>query len=153
MSHRMQNIKALLNVGANINHQNKTGETPLLFAAKFNHYDAVCYLLQAGADYQLKDQYGNDLASEIIESTVDRDSELGKLREKAIELLCHKGFDFRDAEQRINERDPRASQEWEREKKARRAKSVPFKSGHNRAAALKIQRTGRNGGRNRDRSN
>jgi ankyrin repeat protein len=124
-SHRISNLEILLKAGADINHQNNAGETPVVYAAGFNFYDSVYYLLQAGSDYRLKDKYGNDLASRIIKSSVDRNGDAGKLREKVIQFLTDKGFDFREAEERIAQHDMQTSLEWEQEKKVRQAKTAP----------------------------
>lgn len=52
---------ALLALGANVNIQNEYGETTLMFAAKFGLDKHVSYLLNSGADVNLKDIDGNDV--------------------------------------------------------------------------------------------
>jgi hypothetical protein len=65
LSGRMENVKTLVEAGANLNHQDDGGKTPLHIAAGFNNYDMVLYLLQSGADPTLTDIWGYDLAGMI----------------------------------------------------------------------------------------
>jgi ankyrin repeat protein len=56
----VDDIKAALSSGANVNSAGKTGFTPLMFAAVFNeNAEAVKTLLSAGADIEAEDNSGN----------------------------------------------------------------------------------------------
>ncbi len=55
----LQSVRLLLNAGAEINATNKAGRTALLEALKNGHVATAEALLDAGADWQLKDLEGN----------------------------------------------------------------------------------------------
>ena len=110
-SRRKESIELLINAGADIDHANATGVTPLIFAAQRNWFDTVYYLLQAGADYQKKTRNGLDLMYETINTSVDPDHELGRWREKVIDWLRDKGVSFDDAVKILEERAAKADSE------------------------------------------
>lgn len=58
-------IRILVNAGANINHRDISGSTPVIIAAGVKNFQVVYYLLQAGANPKIKDRWGNDLAGVI----------------------------------------------------------------------------------------
>ncbi len=49
-NHRIDNVKILLDAGANINHQSEDGSTPIFLAKAITRYDLVYLLMQRGAD-------------------------------------------------------------------------------------------------------
>jgi ankyrin repeat protein len=51
-------IETLLADGADVNFQNEAGETPLAYAAAWNHFPALKALLQADADPNIADKTG-----------------------------------------------------------------------------------------------
>jgi ankyrin repeat protein len=57
--------KALINAGADLNHQNYQGSTPLISAAFFCRRDVVEILLDKGADKTLKNNYGHTALESI----------------------------------------------------------------------------------------
>lgn len=60
-------VKALLNAGADVDHQNQDGDTALIKAAGNDNLEAVRALIQAGADLNLENSEGEtawDLASD-----------------------------------------------------------------------------------------
>ena len=58
----MEKVKLLLAAGADINGLNSTGQTAMMSAVTANQFDVVSFLIDAGADTQIKDAYGNSLA-------------------------------------------------------------------------------------------
>ena len=51
-------VKELIASGADMNLQNKCGETALILATKEGYFNIVKELVEAGADVNLKDDYG-----------------------------------------------------------------------------------------------
>jgi len=66
MFSNLENVRVLVEAGANVNYQNPgNGETPVIQAYEVCNYDMVNYLLSAGADPKVKDISGYDLAKMI----------------------------------------------------------------------------------------
>jgi uncharacterized protein len=55
---RVAHLDMLINAGANVNHQDEFGATPVLTASKAGNYAAVVKLIEAGAKPQLSDKTG-----------------------------------------------------------------------------------------------
>ena len=55
---RLTLVKLLLAAGADVNHQNPTGETALMHASRQGYIDVVKVLLEAGANVNLQDNFG-----------------------------------------------------------------------------------------------
>lgn len=51
-------VKKFIEYGSNVN-ESSNGLTPLMFAARYNKVDILKYLLEKGADKQIKDERGN----------------------------------------------------------------------------------------------
>jgi len=51
-------VKKFIEYGANVN-ETSNGLTPLMFAARYNKVDILKYLIEKGADKQIKDERGN----------------------------------------------------------------------------------------------
>ncbi|MGE0536691.1 MAG: ankyrin repeat domain-containing protein [Pirellulales bacterium] len=90
---QIHNVELLISAGANINHQDLGGTTPLLRAAESGGYEIVVKLLLASADPTLANKYG--------QSTVDwfdrRDTEMVREEQKpwflkAQEILVERGL-------------------------------------------------------------
>lgn len=88
------NVPLLIKAGADLNHQGKNGETPLMGAAGSNQYDVVYSLLEHGADYRLKDKWGKTVAWDITnsEKNMDKSGSAGAWLNKVVRLLAEKGF-------------------------------------------------------------
>lgn len=68
MNSRTQNVRALVNAGADMNnHRGVSGTTPIQLAAVIGKFDIVYMLLMAGADPNIKNKWGKDLAAEIAD--------------------------------------------------------------------------------------
>lgn len=89
-----QNIGLLLRAGANLNMQDKDGYTALMMAAIYNQYDAVYELLEAGADYKLKNTSGHDVRVlvDLSSGTMKHSGSAWKSLQKVIAFL--KAHDF-----------------------------------------------------------
>jgi len=89
-----QNIPLLLRAGANLNMQDKDGNTALMMAATYNQYDAAYELLQAGANYKLKDTSGHDVRI-LIDMSIQTMTESGhawEMLQKVIDFLKARDF-------------------------------------------------------------
>ncbi|HWB13024.1 MAG TPA: ankyrin repeat domain-containing protein [Pirellulales bacterium] len=130
---KRENVELLVKAGADVNHGDATGETPLICAAGLNQFDIVYYLLEAGADYRRKERNGLDVCYEIINTTVSPDHELARWREKVIDWLRERGVSFEEAEEQLRDRERRAHgdnaavfkailKRWHDEEEARKAR-------------------------------
>ncbi|MGC4041335.1 MAG: ankyrin repeat domain-containing protein [Flavobacterium sp.] len=54
----IESVKKFIEYGANINEMSN-GLTPLMFAARYNKVEILKYLVEKGADKQIKDERGN----------------------------------------------------------------------------------------------
>jgi uncharacterized protein len=93
-SRKMKHLNVLIQAGVDVNHRDQGGETAMIYAAGLNWFDSVFRLLEAGADFRLKNDNGTDLAYRLIDTRVDPNSDLGRWREKAVKFLEAKGVDF-----------------------------------------------------------
>jgi ankyrin repeat protein len=55
----MATVKKFVEYGADVNEMSN-GLTPLMFAARYNKIEILKYLLEKGADKEVKDERGND---------------------------------------------------------------------------------------------
>ena len=88
-----EQAKMLIAVGANLNFQDRNGETPLVIAAMANSYDIVYALLEAGADPTIKNKWGNTIVYFIERSRTAPATEDYQWRSKTIDLLQAKGIE------------------------------------------------------------
>lgn len=88
------NVPLLIKAGADLNHQDNDGQTPLMGAAGSNQYDVVYELLKAGANYRLKNKWGNTVKWDISnsEQNMAKSGAAGVWLEKVIDFLKTKGF-------------------------------------------------------------
>jgi ankyrin repeat protein len=99
-SRRKQNLDLLIKAGADLNHQDHRGTTPMVYAAGMMYYDSAYYLLEAGADFRIMERNGFDVACEAVETTVDPRSDLERWRQKLLNALNAKGVDLAAAKQK-----------------------------------------------------
>jgi ankyrin repeat protein len=91
---RLEQLKLLIDAGANLNAQDRDGSTPMRLAAIANRYDLVYVMLASGADPFIKTKAGTTLMSTIKRIRTDPKSELYQWRAKVIDLLKVKGIDI-----------------------------------------------------------
>ena len=97
---RVRNVDLLISAGANINHQDAEGGTPLRRAAESGAYEIVARLLLEGADPTKADRYGQSIADWFdgldVESVLNAEQKpwFQKSREMLIErdLLNRDGY-------------------------------------------------------------
>jgi len=92
----VRTVETLLDAGADINAQDKFGNTAAIAAAGRGRFEVVYKLLERGADYTLKDRTGHDLADEVasVVGMLRPGSESAKWQEKVIEWLKAKGVEI-----------------------------------------------------------
>jgi len=90
---RVENAKALIAAGANLNYQDRDGETPMFVAATTSCYDLVFEMLEAGADPTIKNTWGYTILYPIRNIRTDPQSQQYKWRQKVIDRLKEKGMD------------------------------------------------------------
>ncbi len=62
---RINQVRLLVEAGANLNHQDDSGRTPMMMAANINNYDMVYLFLEKGADPAIKNVMGSDLSRRL----------------------------------------------------------------------------------------
>ncbi len=94
-SRRMKNLDLLIKAGADVNHQDNFGNTPILHAA-WGRFDVVLRLLEAGADYRIRNNDGEDLAytAALFNAPGGDASVSGRDCKKVIAFLERKGVDM-----------------------------------------------------------
>ena len=96
----IKNVKLLIKAGANLNHQDTCGSTPVMEAATHLEYRIAYLLLQEGADWKLKEGNGKDLAYLCFSfpQMLDKEFPEGfKYNRKVLEFLREKGVDIEAA--------------------------------------------------------
>jgi len=104
---RLENVRILIEAGANINFKNELGGTPLSKALTQDYMDIVLYLLEKGIDYKqklgtangknynTKEEYPLYIADELRFSSFPLDSERYKQKMKVVAFLKKNGIDYR----------------------------------------------------------
>ena len=62
---RLENVRLLVEAGADVNARGGSRRTPLHKAVSINRYEIACYLLAEGADSSLEDNWGNSVGDII----------------------------------------------------------------------------------------
>lgn len=88
-----KHVDMLIKAGADLNFQTRTGSTPLHVAAGLNQYQLVYQLLDAGADYNIENNFGYNFLKRLEENNIDPKSDGYKLRAKVIQFMQDKGID------------------------------------------------------------
>ena len=63
----LNTVSALVDIGADVNHQNQAGQTALMYAARWNSTDIVEFLLAHGADPKIEDDNQKTASDYAIE--------------------------------------------------------------------------------------
>jgi uncharacterized protein len=107
---RPKNARILIKAGADINARDSAGNTPLIYAATSHSYEVMYLLLEAGAAFQARNDFGDSAVTELLarrdispavvaENGVDLDK-LAEAKLKCLEFLKKKGVDFELEERR-----------------------------------------------------
>uniref|UniRef100_UPI001115C006 ankyrin repeat domain-containing protein n=1 Tax=Aeromonas hydrophila TaxID=644 RepID=UPI001115C006 len=93
---RWADIKLLVEHGADLNLTDGPGSNSALYGASINKYEVVYWLLQHGADYQLRSATGADLAYRVEHSLslMDKSSPQYPWALKVKQFLVDKGIKF-----------------------------------------------------------
>jgi len=91
ISYRMKSVELLTQHGANLNVQDRNGETPLMLASNLNRYVIAYYLLQHGADYKLTNNIGKTVVNSIEDFPIDPKSDGYVWKNKVIKYLRDRG--------------------------------------------------------------
>lgn len=94
LQQRWEEMRYLLDKGADINILTGVNETPVLLCATINQFEQVAYLMNRGADHTIKSVSGGSVALEVQEFQFDTNSENGKWRNKVKIMLEEKGVIF-----------------------------------------------------------
>jgi hypothetical protein len=114
-----ENIRLLIEAGADLDAQDTMGRTPMMVAANLRAYDVVNLLLEAGADYTITDNHGYALVHRLVElDNLRPDTEMYNQRSRVMSRLAARGVDFRAIEEELHElRKKRRERIREAEKK------------------------------------
>jgi ankyrin repeat protein len=91
---KKEHIKLLLNMGANVNHQNSNDSTVLVMACQDSEEEIVQLLIEAGADVNVQNQHG---VSPLMNAIYRRKEEMVKILLTAGADVNHKNENFRTA--------------------------------------------------------
>jgi ankyrin repeat protein len=113
-SRRMRNVDLLVRSGADINHQDNRGNTPMVYAASFGGFNIVLRLLEAGADYRIRNNDGDSLAyvTARFERRIDDVSNSGRDCKRVIVFLGSKGVDMDLARSKVAEERRRSEPKY-----------------------------------------
>ena len=92
MARSQAEVSLLIKAGADLNPMSPAG-TPLMAAAAINEYEIVYTLLQAGADFSIKDNAGHTVAWYLENSKIDPKSDVHVWWEKSVEFLRQRGVE------------------------------------------------------------
>ena len=95
LGHNTHNVELLIQAGADLNHKaGLFGSTPAMAAATARMYDAAYLLLQAVADYRLKNESGIDLACCAVIDQPPLEGAARGWQDKVLAYLANKGTDL-----------------------------------------------------------
>jgi ankyrin repeat protein len=95
LNNRTDNVRILIEAGADLAHRDTAGTPPIMTAAGIKNFDMVYLFLEKGADPKIKDKWDRDLA-EMMKTFRDRgikpDSEQYQWYLKAVEEMKKRGL-------------------------------------------------------------
>ena len=91
---RHENLRFLLDNGANPNIVNKSGHSPLMFAITSASWEMVMMMLDAGADYTFKNKWNEDAASAIERQGLGTEGKSGEWRKKVVKFFKQNGIEL-----------------------------------------------------------
>jgi len=91
---RWENMRRLLDQGAEIDARDATGVTALYQTASYNQFEQTVYLLQRGADETIPDPVGGTVAYLVDTQVVDPASAAAGWQARAKALLSQRGVSF-----------------------------------------------------------
>jgi ankyrin repeat protein len=95
MHNQIENVRILIEAGADINHQDSSGSSPIMTAAGIDNYDIVFLLLEKRADPKIHDRWGYDLAKMMTKfgaRAIARNSEQYQWYLKVVEEMKKRGL-------------------------------------------------------------
>lgn len=109
LSGSRENLDLLIKAGADLNYRDDTGNTPLICAAVVASFDLVYRLLEAGADFRIKNKQGHDVAYYTVGSPINATHPLWHWRQRVLEYLEQHGLALEPIRKRIAEEQRRES--------------------------------------------
>lgn len=94
LQQRWEEMRYILDKGADINSLTGVNESPVLLCATINQFEQVAYLIGRGADFLIESNSGGSVALEVQEFPFDTSSENGKWRNKVKLMLEERGVTF-----------------------------------------------------------
>lgn len=111
---QQNNIKLLIQAGADLDHRDHTDNTPAMLAFGRRRYDLAYLLLQAGASYRNRNKNGCDLMYQVIGAEIEPGTDDWIWREKIIDFLWENEADFKAAELKMADDDPQKLETWKK---------------------------------------
>ena len=91
---REQNIRRLVEAGADLNQTDPLGQTALILAGSLNHFEQAALLLQLGADHEIESKTGGSIASRVETSRVKPGTPHYDWKMKVRSMLQERGVSF-----------------------------------------------------------
>jgi len=93
MNSRIEHVQLLIDAGANLDFQDQSGTTPLLFAANQNQYRVAYLLLQSGADFSIRNLAGVTMVWPIERNSFALSTDPEGWRQKVVDFLRDQGVE------------------------------------------------------------
>ena len=116
-SRRVENLDLLVRAGADLNRKaGHFGSTPLTDAAAAVWYEGVYRLLEAGADFRIKDDAGSSIADFAVTENTPYTPEVRRWKDKVLDFLEKKGVDLEATRKKLEAKGIRTKkwtdEEW-----------------------------------------